>query len=294
MLADGEIHRRMQTLIQKQFKKEVNKMITKLFEKAFFVVGILFLSMLMVGQTATAAQPPGGHLNITAVFVDCDTDEIEIVIVGEDFDFGPGPLSVTLGNFGALPIVGTPTGNQIVVEGPDGLCAEPGDFLLTVATGNGQSQSDEYDLTIGAVGPQGPPGPLPEIVYLPPVTDCPCEGFGDGAISLRLGGIPNPTEAVCTNDTEAEGENSTGALVVNVNNDGVPLVLEVHTKGGTPFPPGSTTTDENTADCQIDGGPFDGDGVLTIAGLSVEQAFACVELVKDIAQTEGFACTPAQ
>lgn len=42
----------------------------------------------------------------------------------------------------ALPIVGVPDG----------------DYLLTVSRGNGQSQSDEYDLTIGAVGPQGDKG----------------------------------------------------------------------------------------------------------------------------------------
>jgi hypothetical protein len=34
-----------------------------------------------------------------------------------------------------------------------------GDYLLTVATGGGASQYDEYDLTIGAVGPQGEQGP---------------------------------------------------------------------------------------------------------------------------------------
>lgn len=33
-----------------------------------------------------------------------------------------------------------------------------GDYLLTVSTGNGQSQSDEYDLTIGGVGPKGDRG----------------------------------------------------------------------------------------------------------------------------------------
>jgi Collagen triple helix repeat (20 copies) len=34
-----------------------------------------------------------------------------------------------------------------------------GDYLLTVATGNGTSQIDTWDLTIGAVGPVGPQGP---------------------------------------------------------------------------------------------------------------------------------------
>lgn len=37
----------------------------------------------------------------------------------------------------------------------DGIHLPPGDFLLTVSTGNGQSQNDQYALTIGAVGPVG-------------------------------------------------------------------------------------------------------------------------------------------
>ena len=131
---------------------------TKFLKKVFLVVGILFLSMLMVGQTETSAKPPGGQLNITEVFVDCDVDPPEIEIFGEGFDFGPGPLSVTLGEFGELTIIETPTGEQILVQGPSILCEEPGDFLLTVSTGKGESQNDKYDLTIGAVGPQGPQG----------------------------------------------------------------------------------------------------------------------------------------
>ena len=33
-----------------------------------------------------------------------------------------------------------------------------GDYLLTVKNGNGQSHSDQYDLTIGAGGGSGPAG----------------------------------------------------------------------------------------------------------------------------------------
>lgn len=40
---------------------------------------------------------------------------------------------------------------------------DDGDYLLRVTNGKGESQGDEYDLTIGAVGPEGPQGePGPE------------------------------------------------------------------------------------------------------------------------------------
>ena len=121
--------------------------------KSVLFLAILVFTIAIAGQTALAA-PPGGHLTITEVQVDCDAGTI--TIMGVDFDFGPGPLEVTLGDFvGTLPIAGTPTANEIVVYAPADLCEKAADMLLTVSTGHGQSQSDEYDITIGAVGPQG-------------------------------------------------------------------------------------------------------------------------------------------
>lgn len=135
---------------------------TKLIKKTTLTGGILLLFMLISGQPALEAksdgQPLGGHLTITEVQVDCEDGTI--TIFGVDFDFGPGPLEVTLGDFiGPLSIVGTPTANEIIVNAPYNLCDQPRDYLLTVSTGKGQSQGDEYDLTIGAVGPQGERGP---------------------------------------------------------------------------------------------------------------------------------------
>jgi cysteine-rich repeat protein len=124
---------------------------------------VVFLSIMMLGQLSFAAEPageqPGAHLKITEVFVDFDNQEI--IITGEDFDFGPGPLEVSLGEFGTItdrcvPSFSLP--HMIVCDFSVGGLPADGDYLLTVATGAGQSQSDEYDLTIGAVGPQGPRG----------------------------------------------------------------------------------------------------------------------------------------
>jgi hypothetical protein len=114
---------------------------------------VLFSSL---GMTVLAA-PPGGHLNISQVLVDNPNDPTSITIVGTDFIFGPEAPTVTLGEYmDPLVIVGVPTNETIVALLPENIVA--GDYLLTVATGTGQSQTDEYDLTIGAVGPQGPQG----------------------------------------------------------------------------------------------------------------------------------------
>ena len=118
-----------------------------------FICGIFVLLLVITGP-AWSAQPPGGHLNITEVEVDDPNTPMSITIMGEDLDFG-GELDVTLGGYASLIIISA-TDTTIVATLPAGIM--PGDYLLTVSRGEGQSQNDEYDLTIGAVGPQGPAG----------------------------------------------------------------------------------------------------------------------------------------
>ncbi len=104
-------------------------------------------------------QQPGGHLNITNVEVQNDFNTTTIEIYGEDFDFGQ-PLQITLAgvditfNCGWIGQIVNP--NKIICEFDGGLSAA-GDYELNVSTGTGQSQSDEYVLTIGAVRPQDAP-----------------------------------------------------------------------------------------------------------------------------------------
>ena len=121
----------------------------------------VFTCIALLFSTGPAiAAPPGAHLNITEVSIDFDAGSIWIK--GEDFDFG-GPLAVSLGELGDITglcgdvdLSGLPQLIHCDFSGI-GLPAD-GDYLLTVATGNGQSKSDEYDLTIGAVGPRGDDG----------------------------------------------------------------------------------------------------------------------------------------
>ncbi len=132
----------------------------------------MFLVCVLFGQPAAGqgkrGQQPGGHIRIDEVFVDFNLETI--TIKGEDFDFG-GFLEVTLGEalVGDITSLCTPdfvsipqniTCDFSVNNGGTGLPPD-GDYLLTVATGAGQSQSDEYDLTIGGrrlAGTTCPPG----------------------------------------------------------------------------------------------------------------------------------------
>ena len=76
-------------------------------------------------------------------------------ITGENFDLGPDPLQVTLGNFGNLDIISADA-NMIVVAFPVGLV--DGDYLLTVFSGPGPRKNDDHIVTVGAIGPEGLPG----------------------------------------------------------------------------------------------------------------------------------------
>ncbi len=117
---------------------------------------LLSTSVLLVFLFPQAfAAPPGGHLNIEEVAVTVGTPNTTLMINGSDFDFG-GPLEVTLAGVPALTVnltsSTTITATVLTASYP------AGDYLLTVSTGNGQSQNDEYDLTIGGVGLPGVDG----------------------------------------------------------------------------------------------------------------------------------------
>ncbi len=65
---------------------------------------------------AAPPGPPGAHLDVTQVFVDDPDNPTSIMIIGTDLDFGSGPLSVTLGEFGALTVTGTPSDTLIEAD----------------------------------------------------------------------------------------------------------------------------------------------------------------------------------
>ncbi len=129
--------------------------------KTFRIVALLCLVALL-SMTSVAQLCSAQDLKIHEVTVDDPNNPSSITIIGTDLDFGPDPLSVTLGDgvdisLLCVPALATPA-TTIVCDLSVGGLPPAGDYLLTVSQGTGQSQNDEYDLTIGAVGPAGPEG----------------------------------------------------------------------------------------------------------------------------------------
>jgi len=141
--------------------------LTKYCRIVSLVFGVFILSILVSGEVLSekATQGPGDHVLITEVFL---TDPFGLVgtgvvtIMGSDFDFGGAPV-VGFGDFDPLNVTSS-SSTIIVADLPAGLF--PGDYLLTVSTGKGQSKNDEYDLTV-------PPMTIPStsIAFFP--GDCP-------------------------------------------------------------------------------------------------------------------------
>jgi collagen triple helix repeat protein len=145
-------------LILSKLSKKGEEKMKHLFKSVGFISRVLLVLIFLSFMVHPAfAAPPGGQLNITEVQVDLtNPSNPKFTIFGADLDVGPGPLSVTFGDQNALNII-SETATLIIAEmvltPPQEL--PDGDYLLTVSRGIGQSQNDEYDLTIGAVGPQG-------------------------------------------------------------------------------------------------------------------------------------------
>ena len=115
------------------------------------------LAVLPLAATPLLASGPGRHLEITEVAVDAAAETI--TITGRDFDFG-APLVVELGELGAVTPLCTasfaPPPQTIVCDFSSTGLPPAGDYLLAVSTGGGQSQGDEYDLTIAAPAAEPP------------------------------------------------------------------------------------------------------------------------------------------
>ena len=98
------------------------------------LMALLAVLLLLLASTAVAKQP-GGHLNIEQVIVSVDGDRTEsvttLIIIGKDLDFGPGPVTVTLGGIGDLNV---DDANDTVIQAsvPGEILA--GDYLLQLST----------------------------------------------------------------------------------------------------------------------------------------------------------------
>jgi len=144
-------------------------MVAKVLIKTLLLGGIFLLSMLLVGQTALADDDDDddsrGSLLITEVLVDAPSVG-QATIIGEGF--GRTAPTVEFGEFDPLNVVSA-TNTEIVVDLPTNV---PGDYRVIVKRGrsrwsdddddddddDGARASDAYDLTLGAVDPQGEQG----------------------------------------------------------------------------------------------------------------------------------------
>jgi hypothetical protein len=132
-------------------KQGGGKMAQKLRGTIFVICFMLLITGLISGQSTLLAANKGNNLFVSSVFIDFESNTI--TINGSNFTGGAFPL-VTLGE--EVLVVDSYSETDIVAFLPP-LLAD-GDYLLTVSTGSGNNNSDEYNLTIGAVGPQGEQG----------------------------------------------------------------------------------------------------------------------------------------
>lgn len=181
--------------------------------------------------------PPGDEISVSSVLVDFDTSML--LINGANFDNGTAPV-VTLGALGVLfePAPSTPA--TIAVDLPPGL--SDGDYLLNISTGPNDGQSFDYDLTIGAVGPQGEEGAQGEI------------GLTGPAGTDGVDGATGPQGAQgLTGDVGADGlpgANGADGATGPVGPQGDPGVISFaigNTRGGANALVSNTTGGANTA-----------------------------------------------
>ena len=174
------------------------------------VLGAIAVALAMATLLAHGRDwgRPKTQLRITEVSVDFNAQIIKIT--GSDFDFGPGPLRVSLGELGdisALCTDGLTSPQFISCDFSAGGLPRDGDYVLRVVKGNGKRHRDRYDLTIGAVGPQGEQGPA-----------------GDSADAWRLDGNGGTTAGVHylgTTDNEAFEVKVDGARAIRAEPNGI-------------------------------------------------------------------------
>lgn len=140
------------------------------FSRNFFAwTGAMALSGFVAMPSALAANNSHNNPVFVEVYIEeaqvnfdanvvggpCDQAIDTLTIKGVNFDNGAAPI-VNIGAIGALTVCSS-DGTTIIAAMPDPL--PDGDYRISVITGNAVKDFSEYDLTVGAVGAQGEPGP---------------------------------------------------------------------------------------------------------------------------------------
>jgi len=113
----------------------------------FFLFLLLFCKIAEAGKPA----PPPPQAVITNVFIDFNSGDV--AILGENLYVNSIMPIVTLAGIADSLVLLSYNTHEIIAHLPANI--EDGDYVLTVYT----ATTANYDLTIGAVGPQGPAGP---------------------------------------------------------------------------------------------------------------------------------------
>jgi hypothetical protein len=131
---------------------EEKKMIKLLIAICFFGFGFT--------ASASSKNQNGQNLIIQSAVVDYEHQQLRITgydLLPKGFVEGESLETIVQVNEGAPLIIVGGTPHELLLDFP--ASAFPaGDYVLTVTTGNGESQQDKWNLTIGAVGPSGKDG----------------------------------------------------------------------------------------------------------------------------------------
>jgi hypothetical protein len=125
------------------------------------VASLMLATLLMLPADLLSQQSQ--QLVVTGAQANLQTDEL--LISGRNFGTGTsftGTVKLFVpgqGEIGLSVISFDRINQKILVRLPATLDASPGTYLLSVSTGSGTPRNDSMDLTIGATGPLGVPGP---------------------------------------------------------------------------------------------------------------------------------------
>lgn len=120
-------------------------------------LAIALIGLLFIPDASVMAQdlPNPKGLQITKAIADTSVTPPVLTITGQNFGGRRDPVVFLAGE--PLPLVGAPTDTEIRATLPQ---LTPGSYLLIVAKGAGENNSDSFDLVIGARGPKGDAGPM--------------------------------------------------------------------------------------------------------------------------------------
>ena len=130
-------------------------------QQLFLKLILIFLSSYFTLSTPAAEnENKGQKLIIQPAVIDYERQQLRITgydLLPKGYIEGEELETIVQINEGVPLTIVSGTPYELLLDFPHSF-SENGDYKLSVRTGNGKSKQDEWDLTIGAVGPEGPRG----------------------------------------------------------------------------------------------------------------------------------------